>query len=246
MTPTITVLTLSADPQVNGYRWGGAERPEDRLTDALQAYTLDSGQRICTRCDQPYPVGGYRTHKMLHEPIRPSRAGRPAGARDKERATAIALEVALGIRSLESIAGDHGITRERVRQIAKREGVSRQHKPRPGVRRVGVTNPCLTCGTRVPTRRMREHRLAAGHAARFGSRVSQVHLDLMREFYDRGMGYFAIGGVMGLPAMTIKYHLVRMDGFVPHATGQYERHGVIPALRRELAEKLARLAEQVA
>jgi hypothetical protein len=201
------------------------------------------GQRVCTLCDRPYPVGGYGQHRVAHVPLRPPKT---AVARDAERATAIALDVALGVRSLQAIADDYGLSRERIRQIAKREGVSRQHKPRPGIRRIGITYPCKTCAQRVPSGSMRAHRLAAGHSVRAGGKVTQIHLDLMREFYDRGLGYVAIGRVIGLPHMTVKWHLLHMDGFVPHPSGHYQRYGVVPALRRELAVRLARLESAVA
>lgn len=187
----------------------------------------------CVMCDEMYPAGGYSEHKQTHVPVRKSQRGTPQGPRYPERDAAIAAAVGEGLRTLEDIASEHGITRERVRQLAKRLGVSRNYKPVPARIRRGRRRPCKTCGAAVRDGQMRSHRVMVGHTITANATVTARDLRLIREFYIRGLGYRGIGEALGLGPMPIKHHVLSM-GLTPHATGHYQRGGAVPALVQEL------------
>src|SRR5688572_10152023 len=102
--------------------------------------------RTCSRCDVAYPAGTYATHARHHVPLREP----TAGSRNRERDARIAAEVAAGVRTLADIGAEYGLTWERVRQVAAREGVRRNGVRVPARPRIGPRTTCLTCGARVP------------------------------------------------------------------------------------------------
>ena len=157
-----------------------------------------------------------------------------------QRNAEILARLELGIDSYQEIGEDYGITKERVHQIGKRAGYDRHHQYPPNRPRMGKTNTCKDCGERVQSGQMRNHRLVSGHPLKAGTRTTLGHVVLLREYYERGLGFLAMGQATGLPPMTVKYHLKRMG-----TQFRARRRAQVPteALRAELAFRWHRMNE---
>ncbi len=153
----------------------------------------------------------------------------------------IVVRLHRGVETYEQIGQRFGLSRERVRQIGRNAGIDRNHQYPPNRPRSIRGNDCRECGQRIPQGQMRSHRTFAGHAFKHGTKMNLPKLLLIREFYERGLGYSAIAQVMGCKFPLVKYHLIRA-GVIPRKG----REAGIPtaALRAELAERWARLEEK--
>jgi hypothetical protein len=90
---------------------------------------------------------------------------------------------------------------------------------------------------------MRDHRIAAGHTTRFGGRLTGAHLGLIREFYERGLGYHVIAAALGVRHTLVVWHLTRMG--VPrqvHRAGRHPQGSAVQRLRDELVARLLDIA----
>lgn len=159
-----------------------------------------------------------------------------------ERNEAMVARVAAGLASLDEIAADYGISKQRVSQIAHRAGIRRNHIPRPAAPRLGLRETCKRCGIKYPTGRIHEHAVAADHALGRCGRLRPSELALMAEGYKRGLGYVALADVFKVHFQVIKYH-IRRSGLTPHATGERPLdYPVVHAIKAELAERRAQMA----
>lgn len=177
--------------------------------------SLVNGRRVrwCMTCSDWYPRGNYATHGEFHG-----------------RSVAIAEAVAAGFRSLADIGADYGISRERVRQIAAREGISRSGRQVPNRPRLGKGYLCSICGERVRRGTLRAHRAdRADHPLQAGGRTTAADRKQMARWYAAGVGYNRIGRALGLPGQAVKHHLRRV-GYTPHPTGSRMSNAAIEAV----------------
>jgi len=148
-----------------------------------------------------------------------TRPGRGPSREHGERDRAIVEAVGSEPVTLEEIAARYGMTRERVRQIAKANGVSREHKWVPARPKLGSRHRCPECRMLV-SGSIRTHRIEAGHEA---GKVHAADRERIKVLYERGYGYWAISRVVGVLPSVVKWHVVAM-GLRPHRTGDYDRH----------------------
>lgn len=140
-----------------------------------------------------------------------------------ERDAEITRLVAEGWLSLEEIGQRFGITRERVRQIAKRNGQSRNHVYVPARPRFGRLVVCSHCGALVPMGTLRRHNEEKDHKTFPRQKLRPSDLRLIREAYLRGLGYKTLGALFGVHQENIKQHVVRM-GIPRRGAGKYDRN----------------------
>lgn len=149
----------------------------------------------------------------------------------------IALHVAAGHLTLEEIGQSYGLTRERVRQIAKREGTTRQHVAVPMRPRLGKRIKCPACGVPIRVGRKAQHNRDANHPLKPDSLRPSDH-QLIQVAYEGGLGYHAIADVFGIEPMAVKYHVVKA-GLTPHPTGRRLAYSEVARLKADLAARRA-------
>ena len=159
-----------------------------------------------------------------------------------ERNAEVVALLEAGERTFQEIADIYGVSRERIRQIGIAHGYDRGHRYPPNRPLQGRRTMCPVCGDSIRYGRLKQHRLAAGHTIHTGSYLTLRHLMVMREFYRKGLGYAAIGQIVGLPPATIKYHIKRA-GEPLHPTGRTAGidRAALKALKAELATRWDRL-----
>lgn len=118
--------------------------------------------------------------------IRPTGGARKAGTglrhkyirtRDPERAEKMRVMYCEQGMTLQAIGDQYGLTRERVHQILRGNGIDTtavrgERAEAAEARRIErKTKTCPTCGERVPPFQQRTHRRDAGHPPRYGTRT---------------------------------------------------------------------------
>lgn len=136
-----------------------------------------------------------------------------AYGRKVEREAEIVAAVVDGWRTYQEIGDRYGITRERVRQIAARNGVERKDIPTPARPRLGTRLPCPVCRERVPQGGIRAHRQRAGHPS-----GKVLDTALVVRLYQAGVGAAAIGQALGCSCQTVLRRL-RAEGEPVRRTG---------------------------
>lgn len=148
------------------------------------------------------------------------RVGRPKGPHNPDRDKLICEQYNSG-RSLEDVGQEHGVTRERIRQILVREGVSERHNAFNMPRRVGA------------------RALAEIKTSKSAERLARFALDraTVREMYDAGATYEDIAGTLHHPITWVQNHVWRTGGPSRYASAGKPKRRITPEEKTEIGRR---------
>jgi hypothetical protein len=195
---------------------------------------LRNGRRTywCRRCVMPYEPGTYSEHRHKRHPVLPPRSPYVSPFVDRDRRIAIAVNA--GLLTLDEIARSLGLTRERIRQIAKRQGISRNHMWVPARPRLGNRQRCPDCHELIPVGTAKQHRLAVGH--RLNPQQAVFDVDLLRRLHGRGVGAMRAADALAISTQTA-WRWARRLGLPKRGIGKHLGSAAIDAI---IAEEMAR------
>jgi len=126
--------------------------------------------------------------------------------------------------SLQDVGSVYGITRERVRQILKRAGVTERHHG------IGTERRVLVRERRLKQAEVRKQKLAARQA---------LHAEV-RRLYDAGLPYAAIRDKLGISNLgTVQEYVNATGGVSRRKPGVKPKHNLSLAMKKDIAMRYA-------